>query len=269
MKEEHGYIDIGREKLHYLRMGEGKRLLIAFHGYGNEAGIFAPFKKNLEKDFTLFSIDLPHHGKSKWSDNVPLRKKDLITLVAALKNEMNVEKFSLLGYSIGGRVCLTIMALLPRLTEKVLLIAPDGLKFNPLYFFVTKTFTGRRFFKNVLTKTHKYLKIIDWLKEKKLLNSYRHQFVMHYVESESSRRFLLNVWPALSELVPTSKKLKAVIEKYKMPVYIFMGNQDRIIPPALASKFKNGLDTVRVFVLEKGHRVFDYDTAPQMAKCLI
>jgi len=41
-----------------------------------------------------------------------------------------------------------------------------------------------------------------------------------------------------------------------------------VIPLRHAQRFKKGLDSVKLFVVEKGHRVFDSDTIPQMAKCL-
>ena len=49
-----------------------------------------------------------------------------------------VDKVALAGYSMGGRVCLTITELLPELIDRVLLIASDGLVFNPLYFLLQK-----------------------------------------------------------------------------------------------------------------------------------
>lgn len=263
------YIQIGKEKLHYVRTGEGQRLLMAFHGYGNEAGLFLPFGRYLQKEYTLLSFDLPYHGGSKWTDDALVKKTDFIAAIRELIQQEQVDKISLLGYSIGGRICLTIAEQLPEHIDKVLLIAPDGLTFNWFYFFVTQTFIGKRLFRNVLTRPGRFMRITDWLRKKEYIDESRYKFAMQYIQSDANRRFLLNVWPGLRELVPNHKRLSAAIEKYRIPVNIFMGAYDRIIPPSLAKEFKKDLDTVHLHILEKGHRVFDNENIPQMAECLL
>src|ERR1700748_25541 len=125
MQVSSGYIPVGNEKLHYLRSGSGSRLLIAFPGYGNNADTFLPFTQYLQRDYTILSFDMPHHGRSEWTNNVPLTRQALVTLVDTLKKEFGIDKVSLLGYSMGGRVCLTIIEMMPQSIDKVLLIAPD------------------------------------------------------------------------------------------------------------------------------------------------
>lgn len=150
--KESGYISLGTNQLYYVKTGIGKRLLVAFHGYGNDAYLFTPFNKYLEQDFTIISIDLPHHGKSVWPDKIQFGKKELISLITTIKTDMGVEKVSLMGYSLGGRVCLTAVELMPEIVDKVLLMAPDGLVVNPFYYFATRNYIGRKLFKGFVTK---------------------------------------------------------------------------------------------------------------------
>jgi pimeloyl-ACP methyl ester carboxylesterase len=222
----------------------------------------------LAKEFTLLSFDLPHHGKSDWTEE-KFHKRDLIVLMQKLLEEYNVSKVSLIGYSMGGRVCLTITELLPENIDNVLLIASDGLVFNPFYYFVTRTLVGKKMFSNFLVKPKQYLKLITWLRQKELIDATRYRFFMYYLESEADRSFLLKVWPAMSHITPDRKKLSAAIKKYCIPVFVFMGAYDKIIPVLHAERFKRDLPTVHLHILEKGHRVFDADSLPQMANCLI
>jgi predicted esterase len=73
----------------------------------------------------------------------------------------------------------------------------------------------------------------------------------------------------MSRLIPNSQKLRKAINKHKIPVHIFMGNYDRIIPVPHAQKFKKELETVQLHILDKGHRVFDSETLPDMAQCFL
>lgn len=268
MSQQSGFVKAGDFKLHYLKMGSGPKLLIAFHGYGNDAALFNPFEKYLHREYTIYSVDLPHHGRSE-SDNIPMEKKDIIELVNNLAVEMKVEKVSLMGYSIGGRVCITIAEMIPQQIDKMLLLASDGLAFNPFYYFLTNTYIGRKVFTDVLTRPKKYILLIDWLKNRKLIPSHRHRFASWYLQTESTRAFLLKVWPGLKKLVPNPRKTRAAISQNNIPVYIFMGAQDDVIPVKLAHSFKRNLKSVHLTVLDKGHRVMDNDTLPQISACLL
>ena len=263
-----GDISVGTEKLHYISLGSGSRLLLAFHGYANDATIFSPLEKYLQNDYTIISFNLPHHGSSTWG-NTMLTKQHLVEIVEKLKKEYSVNKISLIGYSLGGRICFTILELMPATIDRVTLLASDGLAVNFYYHFFTRNWIGKKLFRHMLTKPTIYFKLMDWLKNRNLVNTSRHRFVMQSLGTPENRNFLLRVWPGLSDLIPDPAKLKAAILQYHIPVTIFMGAHDKIMPPALAEKFKTGLDTVQLYILDKGHRIFDNETAPQIAHSLL
>lgn len=269
MQEQEGFISLPGGRLHYLKWGRGGRLLLAFHGYGNNAAIFQAFRRYLERDFTILSFDLPHHGKSSWDEKRLLHKQDLTALLSEVMKLHSCNKVSLMGYSMGGRLCLTMAGLMPDRIDNMLLIASDGLVFNPLYYFVTRTFVGRQIFRRFLTRPERYIKLAQWLRDKKWIDPVRYRFALYYIESEADRALLLKVWPSMSLIVPDMRRLRMAIRKHRMSVFIFMGNNDRIIPVPQARRFKKGLDTVQLVILDKGHRVFDSETLPQMADCLI
>jgi len=269
MVNESRFVPVGKEKLHYRKWGRGKRLLLAFHGYGDDADVFYPLQEHLADEYTILSIDLPHHGNSKWPDEELLRKKELVALAETLMKEYNAAKVSLIGYSLGGRVCLSIIDQMPERIDKVALMASDGLTVNFYYHFFTRTTVGKKIFRNMLEKPHPYLKVIDWLKKMDMVDAVRYKFVMHFMEEKDGRDFLLKVWPGMSDLVTAPQKLRAVIRKHHIHVSIFMGEYDKIIPVAQAKKFASGLKTVKVYVLKKGHRVFDHENVRLVAGQLI
>lgn len=260
------YIQAGNEQLHYISYGSSDKLLLAFHGYSNNATLFAPFARYLP-DYTVISIDLPHHGQCKWPEQSKLSVADLQSAVRDLMDRFSTEKFSLLGYSLGGRVCLKITELFPQQTEQVVLMAPDGLVFNKLYYFVTANILGKRLFSSFLKDPSRYMHIIDYAKGRGWISETRYKFAMQYLGTESSRHFLLRVWPCMSLIIPDMPKLRKNIQDFNIPVDIFMGRYDKVIPPEQAHSFKKGLDTVHLHILDKGHRLFDADSIPQITAC--
>lgn len=263
------YIQVGTECLHYLKAGNGNRLLLAFHGYGLNAASLTLFEPYLSAEYTCLFFDLPHHGKSDWKNYSLFTTQNLSQLVQELMQVHGVNKISLLGYSIGGRVCFSIIHVLPVCIDKVTLLATDGLRIDPYYRFFTLNYSGKKIFNHLLTKPAPYHSIIKLLRKVKLVDESRYKFVMHYLDNEAGRNQLRKVWPSLTELVPPIAELKETIQRHKICITIFMGKYDRVIPPALAFKFKTGLDTVRVHILEKGHRLVDTQNVQSMAETLL
>ena len=260
-----GYISLGADKLHYLQIGSGKRLLVSFHGYGNEANIFSELCKEIENEFTCINIDLPYHGNSEWRD-LKLTEEQVVLLIKELKTKFAVDKVSLVGYSIGGRICLKIAELIPEDIDKVVLLASDGLRFNLFYYFLTRTSSGRTLFTSFLNNPKPYGVLIETARKLGMINTLRYNFAMRYVRAEKEREFLLKVWPCLSLLIPDINKLKSIVEQHDINLGVFMGKHDVIIPPALGIGFKKNIPSADLVILDKGHKILDTDTIPVIAK---
>ncbi len=269
MSETTGYLQVGNERMHFLKWGSGPRLLLAFHGYGEEAASFRPLQQYLETGYNCYIFDLPHHGKSNWTDDTLLETTDLIMALKGLMERESVTMASLLGYSMGGRVCLGILEQMPHQIQQVTLLAADGMARDFYYHFFTRNFLGKRMFRHMLTKPAAYFKTLDLLRGLKLLDESRYKFVMHYLGTEKSRRQLSQIWPAMSDMMPDVEKVKGFISRFRIPVHIFMGKFDRVMPPGLAENFKSGLETVHLHIVEKGHGILDQDNAPLIAQTLL
>ncbi len=263
-----GYIQAGDNRLHYLQVGQGNKLLLAFHGYGSEAKQFLSLAARLADVYTTIAINLPHYGNSHWEENSVLHPNDVVQLIDTLCVRFNTKQISLLGYSIGGRIVLKIAETIPCRIEKIVLLAPDGLRFNRFYHFLTMNTFGRRLFKDFLTYPGRYTWLLNIARDMKIVSASRYKFSTRYIQTTHSRSFLLKVWPCLKLMVPDEKELKIVLNKYKIPVTIFMGKQDSIIPLKLGYSFCAGLNTANLVVLDKGHHVLDAETLPQIAQAL-
>ncbi|TXT32223.1 MAG: alpha/beta hydrolase fold protein, partial [Chitinophagaceae bacterium] len=120
------FIGFGPSKIHYMRFGTGERLVFCFHGYGELASSFAVFEPYLGNEFTLIAIEAPFHGKTDWQGELLLKPSDLITVMKEIAGD-NHQAWILFGYSMGGRMAMKIMELIPEQIEQLILVAPDGL----------------------------------------------------------------------------------------------------------------------------------------------
>lgn len=91
--------------LHYEIKGTGKKNLILLHGFMENLLIWEHMEDLLSEDFRLIKIDLPGHGRSKVLDDVHTMEL-MAEKVDEVANKLALEKFHLLGHSMGGYVAL-------------------------------------------------------------------------------------------------------------------------------------------------------------------
>lgn len=249
-----GTIVFGNNKVNCLRMGSGKKLLIAFHGFGNTAEQFTVFLPFIQEEYTIVAVDLPGHGQTEWNDKYMLPKA-LMAIVQGIKNDFEVEQFSLIGFSLGARVVLTIVGLQPSWIDSVVLLAPDGLQKNFWYYFATANLFGKQIFINVLHHPQIWVKRFQSLKKLHLIDESRFKFVSSKLLNKAVNDQVAFVWPVMSKLLPNASIVKHNIKKYNIKVSIFMGRYDRIFNFKIGNRFVKGLKTAHISILDSGHNV--------------
>ena len=101
--------------------GDGP-LLVLLHGFTQNASCWGHFGAHLARTHTILAIDLPGHGGSADVD------ADLAETAALVLEAAGVDRVALLGYSLGGRVALTLALAAPeRVRRLVLLGATAGI----------------------------------------------------------------------------------------------------------------------------------------------
>ncbi|MBK9732404.1 MAG: hypothetical protein IPO83_14205 [Chitinophagaceae bacterium] len=79
-------------------------------------------------------------------------QEDLKVLILEILKREGKERFSLLGYSLGGKIVLATIPHFPSLIDSVLLAAPDGVVVNAWYNVAVYPEWGRKLFKRFVVK---------------------------------------------------------------------------------------------------------------------
>jgi pimeloyl-ACP methyl ester carboxylesterase len=263
MALQSGILKYKENEVHCLRLGKGPKLLIAFHGFGNDADIYIPLAAALSEEYTVVSIDLPGHGKTKWKSKHFL-KKDLMAIIQGVKNDFNADKITLAGYSLGGRICLNIIEQQPNWIEKAVLLASDGLQKNIWYSIATRNLFGKMVFRKMMDNPEQWLNRVDWLRKYKIIDESRFKFAKLNLTHEGVRHQLSYVWPVTSKLVTNTALVKWNINKHKIDTHVFMGRHDRIFPPVQGERFIRNLKTAQLHVLDTGHNFLTEEVLPEI-----
>src|SRR4051812_19762610 len=141
------YITFKNSNVHYRQFGNGPKLLFCFHGYGRESDTFYILERRLGSLYTIIAIDVPFHGRTQWKDEIVLKPKYLQQFLLDIRSSLNKGniKFSLLGFSMGGRIALHLTQIMPQEVERLVLLAPDGLNFNVWRWMASDTWAGNKF----------------------------------------------------------------------------------------------------------------------------
>ncbi len=262
------FIQLKEGRIHCLEAGSGPGLVVCFHGYSRDAATFLPMAAHLEGRYTLVSVDLPHHGGTEWPDALPLRRAGLIEIMAALQARYGLARMALAGFSLGGRVALTVLEEIPDKISGMVLAASDALQPNPVYRFAMRTAAGRKLFADLLRRPERYLRLMQRLARQRVLPGLHYEWAANYIQAPWTRTLLGKVWPSLRYLVPSVRRVQSVLRRYKVPLQLFMGRHDTVVPLRYAERFCAGAPGVRLTVLEKGHRLLDNETLRQMAAAL-
>lgn len=249
-----GEITLGTQSLHYTVLGSGKRLVFAFHGYGNTSALFDFVA---EEDCTVLSFDLPYQGASNWDEHQLVRPEDLVQSLQVLMKQYSVGRCSLLGFSLGARYCLTLLAYMPHQIDGIVLVAPDGIRHNYLYQFVTSTLLGQLLFRHFVDHSSGYLRLFAALQKMGLIPREQFIFAMQYVRHQTARRLLYQIWMSTRLLQPNLRQLKKQLDSLSVPIHLFMGRYDAIIPLANGIRFKRLMPCVQLHVFEKGHKLIE------------
>jgi 2-succinyl-6-hydroxy-2,4-cyclohexadiene-1-carboxylate synthase len=93
--------------------GDGPPLLL-LHGFTGSAATWAPFLDALADRFRTVAVDLHGHGRSDCpADPARYRLEGAVDDLLALLDRLDIERFALLGYSLGGRLALHLALAAP------------------------------------------------------------------------------------------------------------------------------------------------------------
>ena len=246
----------------YYRFGTGPKPVVCFHGFGEDASLFVFLNKYAGNQFTFYSIDLPFHGKTEWKDGLTFDIADLRQIVEEILNQTSFNlqtlnfKPTLLCFSLGGRIALSLYQVMPEKIEKLVLLAPDGLKVNFWYWLATQTWLGNKFFALTMKKPGWFFGLLKLMNKLKLINASIFKFVKHYIGDTEVRRLLYAHWTTLRKLTPNLHIIKNQIRENKTPVRLIYGKHDRIILSSVGEKFKRGIEQqCTLSVIHSGHQI--------------
>jgi pimeloyl-ACP methyl ester carboxylesterase len=253
---ETGFLNYKNSKVHYTRFGEGSQLLIALHGFADQGALFCALEQSLSSYYTVYSIDLPFHGKTKWSAS-HFDQKDLSGIIEVIRQKEAKERINFMGYSMGGRLVQKLLFEWIPVVDKVYLIAPDGLNTKWMFNVNMMPLPLRHMIHWLLKNPNWMIWLIRKSYRWKLISKFIHDFAFYHISTKEKRDRIFNTWYSLGQFRLNLYKVKKLLLKYPIPVTMFFGKRDEVIPPDSGKLLSDGLNNVEIHLIDEGHLLID------------
>lgn len=197
---------------------------------------------------------MPFHGKTNWTGDLLLEPAVLMDLIRQIIPPQI--RIQLMGYSMGGRICLRLLELYPQQISNLTLVAPDGLHKNPWQKFATQTWIGNKLFQFTMHYPGWMFLLMRLTTKLGLFNKSISRFAHHYLDDAGERQKLYLRWTCMRKFRPAIYRLKQIIPTHQVPVHLLFGKYDRVIVSKHGYHLQKGLEhLINVEELEAGHQL--------------
>jgi pimeloyl-ACP methyl ester carboxylesterase len=251
----HGqFFNFKHARLHFTKVGTNKKNLLLFHGFGQDHQAFKELEDSLKSSYTIFSFDIFFHGRSKWEKGEePLEKIFWKVLLIDFLKENEIDSFSLLGFSMGGKFVFATLEAFPEKTESVILLAPDGIKTNFWYSLATYPTTSRKLFKSMINKPQRFKAIENFAVKIGLIDRGIVRFIESQMNNPERRSRVYLAWVVFRYLKFDMSAIANLINSNKIKVTVIVGKYDKIITTKNMHHLLRKLDNSTFEILETGH----------------
>lgn len=247
--------------LAYEKYGSGNAVHLLFHGFGQDMRVYDSFLSLRKETDTYIVFDIFYHGHSRWkSSNHSLTKEMWKEIIQQLMSKEGIEKFHLIGYSMGGKFSLTTYELFAEHIQSLLLIAPDGIKTG--FWYNMATFSGifNRVFKHIVFHPERFFKIMKVLKKVGILQKSLLKFVKSQMKTRTMRAQVYFTWVVFKPLQPSLGEIIKSLRKHQTPITLVTGKYDKMVSIVNLKRFTSKIPHIKIIELESGHNTLIDDT---------
>lgn len=112
-------------KVHYKETGpQGAPALLLLHGFGSSLQAWDDWSLKLEQKYRVIRLDLPGFGLTGASPANDYSEEKDLAILTHFADKLGLEKFSVVGHSMGGKMAWSLAASQPERVQALVLMAP-------------------------------------------------------------------------------------------------------------------------------------------------
>jgi pimeloyl-ACP methyl ester carboxylesterase len=235
---------VGEMRVRYADLGSGEPVLL-IHGLGGSIESWTNNIEELAKVLRVVAIDLPGFGQSD-KPKISYTIKFYRDFIVDFLKQLQIERTSIVGSSLGGHVAAETAISHPALVKKLVLVSPAGA--------LPRSFKGspalRRYVKVLEAKSVQDVKKALYAIDNKPVDDSYAKAVLEKISMSGAKEAFLSALRGSAR----APRLTNRLHKIKAPTLLLWGKEDIMIPIKYAEPFVK-MKNCRIVMLEEcGHR---------------
>ena len=262
-------------KLHYYKFGNGPKHMLCFHGFGMHGKQFKLAEEKLGEKYTFWGFDLLFHKETVLKDQSierikkGLLKSELAAMIVDFCKHENIEKFSVLGYSMGSHYATALAEELPSRINEYIVAAPSSINPGNLVHFFSKNLFGKKILEKLTFSKVALTGIINLCKNLNIIDSVGRDILKKEVGTVKLRFAFYACFVYLRNLETDEEKLISALERYKIKSIFIFGRYDKMYLPSIGNSFFAKFKKADVIVLDENHEMINQNFIDKLANVLL
>ncbi|WP_421943023.1 alpha/beta fold hydrolase [Pedobacter sp.] len=261
--------------LNYYKFGSGAKIMLCFHGYGMHGKQFKMLEEKLGNEYTFYGFDLFFHKGTKLKDiNLATIKKgitkvELSKFISDFCENQQIDKFSVIGYSMGTHYAVALTEILYNRIENFIIIAPAALKPGKMVKFFSKNKIGNKALEKLVLSEKALINLLKFCKRFNFVDDIGYNILLKEINTADLRLSLYACFTYLRLLDTDKNKLHQILKEEPIKAFFISGNRDKMYPPAIAELFCKNLPNAHTIVLNENHEMLNQPFVDELTKVLL
>ncbi|WP_109829282.1 alpha/beta hydrolase [Reichenbachiella versicolor] len=263
------FVDKAGNQLEYELYGDGKKILFCFPGFGENLKTFSFLKDELV-NYQLVSVNLYFIANSKKKHpRKVLKPTEWSITFSEFLEYLNVQRFSVLGFSLGGRFAAVTFKYFNSKIERLIMVAPDAIRIRSTYQIATFPIGPKQLFWILMKYPKPLISIAKGFSLLNVLNPFTIKFALKHLKNQEIRNLLYKSWNIFKPVRVKQKELINLLNNSDCKSLFIFGEKDTIIDFKRHSKFCSQLTKSKILILPYGHNKLVNNSIVHLKKNLI
>ena len=260
--------------IHYYKFGVGKQTMLCFHGYGMHGKQFKVLEETLGEKYTFYGFDLFFHKQTKLVNHTleevkkGLSKKELAEIIKAFCKHEFIDRFSVIGYSMGSHYATAIVEQLSKHINEYIVVAPSSVKPGTIINFFSTNLRGNKILEKLVLSEKGLVRLLHVCKRLKIIDTCGHQILFKEIETPELRFSFYACLTYLRFLITNETHLINALNEQNIKSYFVFGRRDSMYPPRIFNRLRPKLNLAEIIILDENHEMINKNFAVKLSQAL-
>ena len=237
--------------------------MLCFHGFGMHGKQFRDLESELGNKYTFWGFDLFFHkatklkGQSLATVKTGLTKRALAKFILDFCIAHNINRFSVIGYSMGSHYATTIAEELPEMINEYIVAAPSSIKPGNIIRFFSRNKVGNKIIEKISLSKDAMVRLLNIFQRTRLIDDEGHGILLKEIETHELRFNLYASLTYLRFLTTDEAKLISALNNHPIRSIFIFGRGDKSYPLSIGKTFLPHIKNAEILNLNEGHEMIN------------